>query len=46
MQYRIAQIVEWNRCGQSCIAIIKGTEIISRHFDYAEARRVLKALRS
>jgi hypothetical protein len=44
MKYRIAQIVEWDRSGQSCIAIIEGNEIVSRHFDYAEARAALRAL--
>ena len=46
MKYRIAQIVEWNRSGQSCIAIISGDTIISRHFDYTEARKALRALKS
>lgn len=40
--YRIAQIVEWDRSGQSCIALIRGTEIVSRHFDYAEARKAYR----
>ena len=44
---RIAQIVEWNRGGQSCIALLRGEAIIGRFHDmmaaraaYAKARKV------
>lgn len=44
---RIAQIVEWNRGGQSCIALLRGEEVIARFRDmtaaraaYAKARKV------
>jgi len=45
MQFRIAQIVEWDRSGQSCIALLCGTEIIGRFFDYTQARAALKVAR-
>ena len=44
---RIAQIVEWSRGGQSCIALLRGDEVIARFRDmtealaaYAKARKV------
>lgn len=39
---RIAQVVEWDRSGQSSIALIRGTEIIGRFADYATARAAMK----
>lgn len=36
--YRIAQIVEWNRAGQSCIALLRGEEVVGRFSNWAEAR--------
>ena len=41
--HRIAHIVEWNRAGQSCIALLHGEQIISRHRDYAAARAAYRA---
>ena len=35
---RIAQIVEWNRGGQSCIALLRGEVIIGRFHTMTEAR--------
>ena len=35
---RIAQIVEWNRGGQSCIALLRGEAIIGRFHDMMAAR--------
>jgi hypothetical protein len=43
--YRIAQIVEWNRSGQSCIALLRGSEIIGRFSNYIEARKALKEIK-
>jgi hypothetical protein len=34
---RIAHIVEWSRSGESCIALIRGQEIIRRFSNWAEA---------
>jgi hypothetical protein len=44
--YRIAHIVEWNRSGQSCIALLRGDEVIGRFTNYTDARKALKAVRS
>lgn len=40
---RIAQIVEWNRGGQSCIALLRGDEVIERFRDYDAARAAYAA---
>lgn len=40
---RIAHIVEWDRSGQSCIALIRGREVLGRFGDWAAARAAYRA---
>lgn len=39
---RIAHIVEWDRCGQSCIALLCGERIIGRFGSWEDARKAYR----
>ena len=41
--YRLAQIVEWSRSGQACIALLRGTEVVGRFDNWTDARRAYRA---
>lgn len=43
---RIAHIVEWDRSGQSCIALLLGDRVVGRFDSWAEARVAYKAARA
>jgi hypothetical protein len=39
---RLAHIVEWDRSGQSCIALIRGTDVVARFSNWNDARIAYK----
>lgn len=41
--WRVAHIVEWNRCGQSCIALLHGMEVIARFSNWRAATLAYRA---
>lgn len=45
MKYRLAQVVEWDRSGQFCIALILGKTIVARFSDWQSARAAYKAVK-
>lgn len=42
-KYRVAQIIEWDRGAQGCIALLRGDVVVSRHADWNSARAAYKA---
>ena len=40
---RVAQIIEWDRCAQGCIALLLGDVVVSRHTDWDSARAAYRA---
>ena len=42
---RIAQLVEWNRSGQGCVALLQGNTIMGRFSNWSEARKAYRAAR-
>jgi hypothetical protein len=43
---RIAHVVEWDRAGQSCIALIVAGQIVARFDNWTDAKAAYKAARS
>lgn len=43
---RLAHIVEWDRAGQSCIALIVDGKVAARFDNWADARAAYKARRA
>lgn len=43
--FRVAHIVEWQRCGQSCFAVLRGDAVISRHATMREAIAAYREVR-
>jgi hypothetical protein len=42
MTLRLEHIVEWDRSGQSCIALIRGADVVARFSNWSDARIAYK----